>query len=99
MSFAHTVVCMAKAKREVDADDDKVVKLRLSADCRSRLNPPLPSNYFGNCIVAFSDSGMKLRELVHYGGIARVAHATIKVIFLFFESHMEPLKLLLYDVH
>ncbi|XP_052176167.1 phenolic glucoside malonyltransferase 2-like [Diospyros lotus] len=30
---------------------DEKVRLLFAADCRARLDPPLPSTYFGNCVV------------------------------------------------
>ncbi|CAN1832787.1 Malonyl-CoA:anthocyanidin 5-O-glucoside-6''-O-malonyltransferase [Linum perenne] len=75
VTFAHTLVCMAKAK---ELDDSKDVIFGFSADCRSRLK--LPSNYFGNCIMTFTAAAMKIGDVVHEGGIACVAHAIIEVI-------------------
>ncbi|CAN1252660.1 Malonyl-CoA:anthocyanidin 5-O-glucoside-6''-O-malonyltransferase [Linum perenne] len=77
VSFAYTLICIAKAK---GTDDYKVVKFGFSADCRSRLDPPLPSNYFGNCVMAFAAPTMKIEDVVDEGGIARVAREIIKVL-------------------
>ncbi|CAN1252668.1 Malonyl-CoA:anthocyanidin 5-O-glucoside-6''-O-malonyltransferase [Linum perenne] len=74
---SYTLVCMAKAK---ELDDDKAVRFGFTADYRSRLDPPLPSNYFGNCVMAFAASGMKIGDLVHEGGNAHVARNIIEVI-------------------
>lgn len=43
---AHTWFCLAKA--EEISDDKSLVFL---VDCRSRLDPPLPATYLGNCIA------------------------------------------------
>ncbi|CAN1171641.1 Malonyl-CoA:anthocyanidin 5-O-glucoside-6''-O-malonyltransferase [Linum perenne] len=77
VSFAYTLICIAKAK---GTDDYKVVKFGFSADCRSRLDPPLPSNYFGNCVMAFAAPTMKIEDVVDEGGIARVAREIIEII-------------------
>ncbi|KAG8364647.1 hypothetical protein BUALT_Bualt18G0019100 [Buddleja alternifolia] len=35
----------------VETNNDEPVYFSFAADCRARLNPPLPQNYFGNCVV------------------------------------------------
>ncbi|CAN1252676.1 Malonyl-CoA:anthocyanidin 5-O-glucoside-6''-O-malonyltransferase [Linum perenne] len=77
VTFAHTLTCMAKAK---ELDDDKDVTFGFTADCRSRLKPSLPLNYFGNGVIAIPVSFMKIGDLVHKGGKARVAQAIIEEI-------------------
>lgn len=47
LTCAYTWVCLVKAE-EIKAEK---VLLVFSADCRSRLDPPLPATYFGNCIA------------------------------------------------
>ncbi|KAG8386914.1 hypothetical protein BUALT_Bualt03G0198400 [Buddleja alternifolia] len=42
-------VCTAKSDRDEVADEE-LEYFRFAADCRGRLNPPLPLNYFGNCV-------------------------------------------------
>ncbi|KAL0299195.1 UNVERIFIED_CONTAM: Malonyl-coenzyme A:anthocyanin 3-O-glucoside-6''-O-malonyltransferase [Sesamum radiatum] len=46
-------VCSAKsaATRGEDVPDDEPEYFGFVADCRGRLNPPLPANYFGNCVA------------------------------------------------
>ncbi|XP_047959345.1 anthocyanin 5-aromatic acyltransferase-like [Salvia hispanica] len=51
-----TVVCAlfwACAARASDDDvaEDEVECFGFTVDCRGRLKPPLPANYFGNCVV------------------------------------------------
>lgn len=41
--------CLAKSGEE--AADDEPEYLTSPVDCRARLEPPLPDNYFGNCVV------------------------------------------------
>ncbi|TQD95256.1 hypothetical protein C1H46_019048 [Malus baccata] len=48
LTCAYIWVCLVKAE-EIKT---KKVLLIFSVDCRSRLDPPLPATYFGNCIVA-----------------------------------------------
>ncbi|KAL0321925.1 UNVERIFIED_CONTAM: Phenolic glucoside malonyltransferase 1 [Sesamum calycinum] len=46
-------VCSAKsaATGGEDVPDDEPEYFGFVADCRGRLNPPLPANYFGNCVA------------------------------------------------
>ncbi|XP_051125227.1 phenolic glucoside malonyltransferase 1-like [Andrographis paniculata] len=43
-------VCLVKAETEAVADDEPEY-FGFAADCRGRLNPPLPATYFGNCLA------------------------------------------------
>ncbi|KAE8706753.1 putative HXXXD-type acyl-transferase family protein [Hibiscus syriacus] len=45
LTYAYVTTCMVKAR---GGDGDGSV-LGFVVDCRSRLNPPVPENYFGNC--------------------------------------------------
>ncbi|KAE8709987.1 Phenolic glucoside malonyltransferase 1 [Hibiscus syriacus] len=45
LSYAYVTTCMVKAR----GDGERRVLLGFTVDCRSRLNPPVPENYFGNC--------------------------------------------------
>ncbi|KAL6143605.1 hypothetical protein ACLB2K_054300 [Fragaria x ananassa] len=47
LACAYTWICLVKAE-ETKEDEARVI---FSADCRSRLDPPLPATYFGNCTV------------------------------------------------
>ncbi|KAH9801187.1 Acyltransferase-like protein [Citrus sinensis] len=47
LACAHSFVCLVKAYGE---ETDTNVMFGVAADCRSRLDPPLPVNYFGNCV-------------------------------------------------
>ncbi|KAK9924924.1 hypothetical protein M0R45_033265 [Rubus argutus] len=44
---AYTWVCLVKIQ---EAKEDKT-RLIFAVDCRSRLDPPIPATYFGNCIA------------------------------------------------
>ncbi|KAL3834364.1 hypothetical protein ACJIZ3_009100 [Penstemon smallii] len=44
-------ICSAKAAAIAGVDDDETEYFGFVADCRRRLNPPLPLNYFGNCVA------------------------------------------------
>ncbi|BFG26533.1 hypothetical protein CerSpe_128070 [Prunus speciosa] len=47
LACAYTWVCVVKAE-EINSDQTHLV---FNVDCRSRLDPPVSPNYFGNCIV------------------------------------------------
>ncbi|GAY51581.1 hypothetical protein CUMW_135250 [Citrus unshiu] len=57
LTCAYVYVCLVKT---MGVEGDATVMLRVGANCRSRLDPPLPVNYFGNCV---SGHGM-LSDLV-----------------------------------
>ncbi|XP_065859538.1 phenolic glucoside malonyltransferase 1-like [Euphorbia lathyris] len=48
VSYAYIIVSIVKAKQ---LEKKGKVGFLFSGDCRSRLNPPLPTNYFGNCVI------------------------------------------------
>ncbi|KAI4352460.1 hypothetical protein L6164_006710 [Bauhinia variegata] len=49
VTFAYVSVCIVKARERTQNNNSKLV-LGFTADCRSRLEPPIPDNYFGNCV-------------------------------------------------
>ncbi|KAH6796434.1 hypothetical protein C2S51_037420 [Perilla frutescens var. frutescens] len=55
---AHVWSCLAAADGE-KVDENEIEYLSVSVDCRERLSPTLPPNYFGNCMV------FALAELTH----------------------------------
>ncbi|KAG9451647.1 hypothetical protein H6P81_011612 [Aristolochia fimbriata] len=50
---AYTWVCLTKAR---GANEGRVGHFCFAADCRTRLDPPVPDAYFGNCIGGTSAS-------------------------------------------
>ncbi|KAJ4841668.1 hypothetical protein Tsubulata_019415 [Turnera subulata] len=46
--YAYTLVCIIRAK---GLENNKKVWVGFVADCRARLEPPLPANYFGNFVI------------------------------------------------
>ncbi|KAK1580839.1 hypothetical protein Q3G72_000561 [Acer saccharum] len=48
LTCAYVFVCMVKAR---GGDRDREVIIGFTADYRTRLEPPITSNYFGNCVV------------------------------------------------
>ncbi|XP_061365901.1 malonyl-CoA:anthocyanidin 5-O-glucoside-6''-O-malonyltransferase-like [Gastrolobium bilobum] len=49
LTCAYVSVCIAKAIQGVEKDKDKFA-FAFAVDCRARLEPPIPENYFGNCV-------------------------------------------------
>ncbi|KAJ9159595.1 hypothetical protein P3X46_025095 [Hevea brasiliensis] len=49
VTCAYVLVCMVKAR---GGDGNRMVWFLFTADSRRRLDPPLPANYFGNCIAS-----------------------------------------------
>ncbi|TKY65085.1 Phenolic glucoside malonyltransferase 1 [Spatholobus suberectus] len=49
-SRAYVSVCIAKALHE--PQNIQKFALGLTVDCRARLEPPIPENYFGNCVAS-----------------------------------------------
>ncbi|CAI8591931.1 unnamed protein product [Vicia faba] len=50
LTCAYVFVCIAKANQEANSDKEYKFACGFSADCRARLDPPIPENYFGNCV-------------------------------------------------
>ncbi|KAF7130677.1 hypothetical protein RHSIM_Rhsim10G0050600 [Rhododendron simsii] len=47
ITSAYTWVCLIKTRKSTT----KKVHLVFNVDCRTRLEPPIPSTYFGNCVI------------------------------------------------
>ncbi|KAK9209914.1 hypothetical protein WN944_002283 [Citrus x changshan-huyou] len=69
LTCAHVFVCLVKARGE---DTNTTVTFWVPADCRSRLDPPLPGNYFGSCILG-EFAVAKAGDFMQEDGIAFVA--------------------------
>ncbi|KAJ8749687.1 hypothetical protein K2173_010107 [Erythroxylum novogranatense] len=48
LTCAYTSICMLKARQE---DGNSSIYFAFTADVRKRLDPPVPNNYFGNCVT------------------------------------------------
>lgn len=57
VTCAYVWTCLIKSEiatsRDQEIDKNGIEFFLFAADCRARLNPPLPPNYFGNCIVGY----------------------------------------------
>ncbi|VVB03760.1 unnamed protein product [Arabis nemorensis] len=64
ITYAYVITCMVKAR---GGDPTRLVCVGFASDFRSRLNPPLPSTYFGNCIVGSGDFDLKAEPILEEG--------------------------------
>ncbi|KAJ6766582.1 5-AROMATIC ACYLTRANSFERASE putative-RELATED [Salix purpurea] len=74
--YAHTMVCALEAK---GLNSNEKIKMLITVDCRSRLSPPLPKNYIGNCVTSF-DTVMEGKDLMKENGVAYVAKRLTEMI-------------------
>ncbi|KAI8031442.1 Phenolic glucoside malonyltransferase 1 [Camellia lanceoleosa] len=75
ITSAYVWVCLVKAKKISTGK----VHLGFSVDCRARLEPPLPSTYFGNCVtgrLVDADSN----DLMGEDGVATAVKAICEAI-------------------
>ncbi|KEH21659.1 phenolic glucoside malonyltransferase 1 [Medicago truncatula] len=50
LTCAYVSVCIAKAIQQSESDKKQKFSIGFPVDCRSRLVPPIPKNYCGNCV-------------------------------------------------
>lgn len=69
LSLSYAYVCMVKANGEEASTN---VVFGFPANCRTRLDPPVPVNYFGNCVESLAMAA-KASDFMTENGIAFVA--------------------------
>ncbi|XP_044506926.1 phenolic glucoside malonyltransferase 1-like [Mangifera indica] len=69
ITYAYVLVCFVKAK---EVEGHRNVHFIIPVDCRSRLDPPLPQNYLGNCVY-FRDATLKAGVFMEENGVAKIA--------------------------
>ncbi|KAI4352455.1 hypothetical protein L6164_006705 [Bauhinia variegata] len=69
LTSAYVFSCVAKALK---GNGNNNVSFGFSADCRARLKPPLPANYFGNCVFP-SMTNAEAEDFDKEDGLAIVA--------------------------
>ncbi|KAK6279989.1 hypothetical protein POUND7_020256 [Theobroma cacao] len=69
LTFAYVTSCIVKAR---GGERDRTVWIGFTANCRARLDPPVPENYFGNCNTVFTDLS-KARDFMDENGFAFAA--------------------------
>jgi len=63
ITCAYIWTCLIKSKfaiEEETIDEDVMEIFGCVADCRPRLNPPLPQSYFGNCLVMIASEASRV---------------------------------------
>lgn len=76
---AHLWTCFARSAGPDEVDDDEAQYLACPGDWRARLDPPLPENYFGNCI-AFMVAESRHGKLRGSAGIVEAVRAMEEAI-------------------
>ncbi|XP_058736449.1 phenolic glucoside malonyltransferase 1-like [Vicia villosa] len=81
LTCCYSLVCIAKAIHEVEKEKEKFGFI-FSVDCRARLEPPIPSNYFGNCVWGIIIDSQPLDFIKEDGDflVAKCMHERIKMI-------------------
>ncbi|KAH7845718.1 hypothetical protein Vadar_005166 [Vaccinium darrowii] len=90
ITSAYTWVCLVKTRKPTT----EKVYLYISVDCRARLEPPLPSTYFGNCTTGYiiDEDPNKLME---EDGVAIAALAICEAIGGFHDGVLKGAKQLI----
>ncbi|CAI8592168.1 unnamed protein product [Vicia faba] len=81
LTCAYSLVCVAKAIQEIQNEKEKFAFL-FTIDCRARLEPPIPNNYFGNCVLGLLVNTQP-SDFIDEDGVFLVAnciHEKIKMI-------------------
>lgn len=65
VTMAYTMTCLVRVKAE---SGDQLVSIGFPADGRAWLDPPLPANYFGNCIIPVYGETAPAEEFMKEGG-------------------------------
>ncbi|KAJ3688294.1 hypothetical protein LUZ61_017458 [Rhynchospora tenuis] len=75
VAFAYTWVCFVRTKGR----ESKRASMLFSVDLRNRLQPPVPKEYFGNCLASCR-AVLETRDLIKEEGFALAAKAIGKEI-------------------
>ncbi|KAL2329863.1 hypothetical protein Fmac_017444 [Flemingia macrophylla] len=81
VTTAYALVCVARAVHGVEPGRDKF-GLGFTVDCRARMEPPVPDNYFGNCVWGLMVNA-EPSDFVKEEGVVAIAksiHGKIKEI-------------------
>ncbi|VFQ61771.1 unnamed protein product [Cuscuta campestris] len=72
VACAYVWHCLVRSRHEVGGVYSGDELFLCAADCRARLDPPLPGNYFGNCLTACFGKA-EVGELIGEDGLAEAA--------------------------
>ncbi|KAM7280413.1 hypothetical protein ACFE04_007547 [Oxalis oulophora] len=70
LTYAHAIVCFIKTKA-AEINNEKV-NIIFTVDFRNRLVPPVPENYFGNCVDSDKPIVVKAKDVVGEEGLVIV---------------------------
>lgn len=76
LTCAYLSVCLVKAR---GGDANRMVYFLVAADCRSRLDPPISQNYFGNGVFVH-DTVIEARTFMEENGVAIIAEKISGII-------------------
>ncbi|GFQ07175.1 anthocyanidin 3-o-glucoside 6''-o-acyltransferase [Phtheirospermum japonicum] len=83
VACAHLWTCLAKSAAAAgeEVSDDEPDYICVPVNCRGRLNPPLPGNYFGNCVALVTTESTygKLRGKEGFIAAAELISAAIEM--------------------
>ncbi|KAL5543236.1 hypothetical protein UlMin_010946 [Ulmus minor] len=77
ITYSYVFVCIVKAK--IHEQMNKHVYYAFVAEMRSRLNPPVPENYFGNCVVGYFNF-VEGRECLEEDGFYKIVAKVCQLI-------------------
>ncbi|KAL0308774.1 UNVERIFIED_CONTAM: Malonyl-coenzyme:anthocyanin 5-O-glucoside-6'''-O-malonyltransferase [Sesamum radiatum] len=78
VTAAYVWTCFVKSEGQVD-DDDVLEFFIFAADIRARIDPPVPANYFGNCL-GYGAAKIEHEQLVGEEGFVMAAEAIAEQI-------------------
>ncbi|XP_044467765.1 phenolic glucoside malonyltransferase 1-like [Mangifera indica] len=76
VTYSYVIICLVKAR---GAEGNRNVNITFPVDYRHRLDPPIPANYFGNCVY-FLKSKTQASALTEENGIAVIAEKISNMI-------------------
>ncbi|WRX19855.1 hypothetical protein QQP08_012342 [Theobroma cacao] len=82
LTLAYVTRCIVKAR---GGEDDRNVGVGFTIDCRPRLNPPVPENYFGNCNTITGDL-FKARDFLDENGFGLAVHKVSGMVKVLMEK-------------
>ncbi|KAK6266765.1 hypothetical protein QUC31_017602 [Theobroma cacao] len=82
LTLAYVTRCIVKAR---GGEDDRNVGVGFTIDCRPRLNPPVPENYFGNCNTITGDL-IKARDFLDENGFGFSVHKVSGMVKVLMEK-------------
>lgn len=79
-AFVWSCIAKARAAEEKSEDDDGLERFICAVDWRSRMDPPLPQNYFGNCVGPCFSAPVKTSLLASNKGFLTAAQVFGKAL-------------------